>query len=105
MRFAHSKLESNYNEYIQREREKTLQSSEHRSVCQEDEVFILHVDKRVGTEVIGEVGAASITACLQACLNSPACAVRVCLSNYRNTWVCINYRVLHNLKDSKQMIS
>uniref|UniRef100_A0A915ET02 Apple domain-containing protein n=1 Tax=Ditylenchus dipsaci TaxID=166011 RepID=A0A915ET02_9BILA len=41
--------------------------------CQEDEIFILHVQKKIRSETIRSVPSNSIAACLKACLNTKKC--------------------------------
>ncbi|VDN23135.1 unnamed protein product [Gongylonema pulchrum] len=44
-----------------------------RSSCQEDEIFILHVQKKIGNAAIDVKTANSITGCLQHCLELKRC--------------------------------
>uniref|UniRef100_A0A7E4VS17 Apple domain-containing protein n=1 Tax=Panagrellus redivivus TaxID=6233 RepID=A0A7E4VS17_PANRE len=55
----------------------------HRSNCQEDEIFILHVQKRVTSKAIKTTSSNSITSCLQACLNHNGCQAASFDSNKR----------------------
>uniref|UniRef100_A0AC34QDM0 Apple domain-containing protein n=1 Tax=Panagrolaimus sp. JU765 TaxID=591449 RepID=A0AC34QDM0_9BILA len=45
----------------------------HRGNCQEDEIFILHVQKKITSQVLQVATSNSITSCLQACLNANGC--------------------------------
>lgn len=47
-----------------------------RGMCQEDEIFILHVQKKISIEAIGIETANSITGCLQHCLDMRRCKVQ-----------------------------
>ncbi|CAJ0927994.1 unnamed protein product, partial [Mesorhabditis belari] len=49
----------------------------HKNHCQSDEVFILHVEKRIKEKPFKETISQSITSCLKACLNTDQCATCV----------------------------
>uniref|UniRef100_A0AC35U6N3 PAN domain protein n=1 Tax=Rhabditophanes sp. KR3021 TaxID=114890 RepID=A0AC35U6N3_9BILA len=51
--------------------------------CQEDEVFILHVQKKLTNEVIETVNGNSITSCLHSCLDNSQCKASSFDSNKR----------------------
>uniref|UniRef100_A0AC34GSY9 Apple domain-containing protein n=1 Tax=Panagrolaimus sp. ES5 TaxID=591445 RepID=A0AC34GSY9_9BILA len=55
----------------------------HRGNCQEDEIFILHVQKKVETKPLKVSSSNSITSCLQACLNANGCQSASFDSNHR----------------------
>ncbi|CEF60297.1 PAN-1 domain and Apple-like domain-containing protein [Strongyloides ratti] len=49
--------------------------------CQEDEIFILHVQKKLDTNIISSTSANSITSCLALCLNKKNCKASTFDSN------------------------
>lgn len=59
----------------------------HRGNCQEDEIFILHVQKKLSSSIIKTASSNSITSCLQACLNVPGCQTASFDSNRRRCFL------------------
>lgn len=49
--------------------------SAHIGKCLDDDIFILHAQKRVQGKIVGQFGAQSIAQCLQHCLNTNGCRV------------------------------
>uniref|UniRef100_A0A1I7W716 PAN domain protein n=1 Tax=Heterorhabditis bacteriophora TaxID=37862 RepID=A0A1I7W716_HETBA len=61
---------------------------ESRQTCQNDEIFILHVQKSLSELVLRETNADSIKKCLQSCLNTSNCKTSVFNSNEQK---CLHY--------------